>query len=153
MSVAVIAVSFVVSAALPASGAAFGAGLACIWIDKMTARWRGYAFWAAGSRGRVDLGGLLQHAALALLLTERGQVLSAERMIDLLLRGSRPCVSSERGFAGGMGVGAAGTMPRLVSRAFGALSGSSTGTHAKAWPLRSAHRASSVVFPLARRCD
>src|SRR5436305_15033115 len=99
---------------------------------------------AAGSRGRVDLGGLLQHAALALLLIERGQVLSAERMIDLLLRVSRPCVSSERGFAGGMGVGAAGTMPRLVSRAFGALSGSSTGTHAKAWPLRSAHRPSRV---------
>jgi hypothetical protein len=81
-------------------------------------------------------------------------VLSAERMIDLLLRGSRPCVSVLNGVSlAGMGVGAAGTMPRLVSRAFGALSGSSAGTHAKAWPLRSAHRASSVVFPLAWRCD
>jgi hypothetical protein len=34
-----------------------------------------------------------------------------------------------------------------VSRTFGSLSGSSTDTHANAWPLRAAHCDSSVVFP------
>jgi len=65
----------------------------------MTARWRGYAFWGRWKprQGRSRWP-VLQHAALALLLIERGQVLSAERMIDLLLRGSRPCVSVLNGF-------------------------------------------------------
>jgi DNA-binding SARP family transcriptional activator len=38
----------------------------------------------------VDLGGPLQRAVLALLLVERGQVVSVDRMIDQLWRGEAP---------------------------------------------------------------
>ena len=39
---------------------------------------------------RVDLGGPLQRAVLALLLMERGRVVSVDRMIDQLWRGEPP---------------------------------------------------------------
>src|SRR5215813_4269386 len=39
---------------------------------------------------RADLGGPLQRAVLALLLMERGRVVSVDRMIDQLWRGEPP---------------------------------------------------------------